>query len=465
LTEECERSRIEEEALRLLRPDPMERAAAEEAAREALRLLDAVLREAGFSGYVMALEGSFAKDTWLRGSLDFDVFVLFPPEHCLRVVEGFAERLAEALRRRGLQVELRYAQHPYVRVLVKGFWVEAVPGCRVSDPSRPLTPVDRTPFHTSYIASRLGAAQRDEVRLLKSFLKGIGVYGAEIAVRGFSGYLTELLIARYGCFRHLLEAAAHWKPPVVVEVEPGTAAHVRRDNSVLVVPDPVDPRRNVAAAVSARSLAAFILAARLYLEEPCTLYFHAAQPPPPPVGPWSLGPRLGNIVAVELRSRAPQPPDTMWGVARRLARLVDRLLASTGFRVAAIEPWASETKIIIWAELEERILPPHEARAGPRAWDRVDRVKRFLEKYGATWISEDGSLATLARRRAVEATRLLAERLPRQLPRTAREIGEPRIHCCLDAARLLEEADPRWAWEQAARMLYWLHLASLCKTR
>jgi tRNA adenylyltransferase (EC 2.7.7.25) len=54
------------------------------------------------------------------------------------------------------------------------------------------------------VISNLHREQKDEVRLLKKFMKGIGVYGAEIKVKGFSGYVAELLVYFYDSFRNVL---------------------------------------------------------------------------------------------------------------------------------------------------------------------------------------------------------------------------------------------------------------------
>jgi tRNA nucleotidyltransferase (CCA-adding enzyme) len=62
-----------------------------------------------------------------------------------------------------------------------------------------LSATDRTPF-IHYVKKRLGKTLQDDVRLLKKFMQGIKVYGAEIKTGGFSGYLCELLILHYGSF-------------------------------------------------------------------------------------------------------------------------------------------------------------------------------------------------------------------------------------------------------------------------
>jgi len=77
---------------------------------------------------------------------------------------------------------------------------------------------DRTPYHTNYIRARLDKQLRGDVRLLKKFMQGIGVYGAEIKVGGFSGYLCELLIMKYGSFEATLHAFAKYNKRVVIDI-------------------------------------------------------------------------------------------------------------------------------------------------------------------------------------------------------------------------------------------------------
>ena len=466
---ECPRSGVEEEALRLIRPGPGERRRAEEAVREALLAAREALRRAGYKGYVLLVEGSYAKDTWLRGELDIDLFALFDPELCSLFIEGFAERVAPVLAGMGYRVEVRYAQHPYVRFQVKGFWAELVPGCRVRSGSEARTAVDRTPFHTEYVRSRLPGWARDEVRLLKSFMKGVGVYGAEVAVRGFSGYLAELLIVRYRCFRSVLEAAAsEWRPPVEIVVEEGLREALpelrrRYPGSAMYVPDPVDPRRNVAAAVSRRSLAVFILASRLYLEKPCSLFFHAAQPPPPSPVPADWGPRLQGLAAIRVEFRGGVAPDTAWGVLDRLGRALARSLSSMGVPVARRSHSYSEEKGVGLVVLEAPApLPRLEERRGPPAWAPRARVLGFARRHSSEplWVEEDGSLHALAPRRRGLCGAVSSILGGGQLPRSLLEhTAGLRLLCGAWAAWEIARQGGRWAWEEATGTPYWLWLA------
>jgi tRNA nucleotidyltransferase (CCA-adding enzyme) len=157
------------------------------------------LAEAGIVSEV-EIHGSVARDTWLRGQRDIDAFIILKPEavrsDLLRVnevVKGYV----------GPGWVEAYAEHPYVKKMVDGFEVEFIP-CFKVEGKRIASAADRTPLHTGYILSHLTESQRDEVRFLKMFTKGIGVYGAEIKVGGFSGYLCELLIIAYGSFEGLI---------------------------------------------------------------------------------------------------------------------------------------------------------------------------------------------------------------------------------------------------------------------
>ena len=49
---------------------------------------------------------------------------------------------------------------------------------------------------------------RDEVRLLKGFLQSTGIYGAEIAKQGFSGYVSEVLILNFNSFENVIKSIA-----------------------------------------------------------------------------------------------------------------------------------------------------------------------------------------------------------------------------------------------------------------
>src|SRR5208282_2913511 len=178
------------------------------------------------SSLVRALvAGSAARGTFLQDRLDVDLFLLFPPDLS-------RDRLREeglALGRAVLSnPETRYAEHPYLRGTFEGFTVDAVPGITKSDPSHPLSPVDRTPFHQEYLAARETPELVEQVRLAKQFFRSLGVYGSEARTEGLSGYLVELLVLRFGSLRKILVAARDWRVPVRLATSVGSLRGSRR---------------------------------------------------------------------------------------------------------------------------------------------------------------------------------------------------------------------------------------------
>src|SRR5437016_12270614 len=163
-----------------------------------------------------------------------------------------------------------YAEHPYTRGWYGGFEVEIVPCYRITDASQRMSAVDRTPLHVDYVLGRVKDGQTDEIRLLKAWAEGIGVYGAEAKILGFSGYLCELLVLKYGTFRGVLEGSLAWRPGNVLEFDRPPA---RTFTEPLVVVDPVDPNRNVASAVGVEQMATFVHAARASLQAPGERFF------------------------------------------------------------------------------------------------------------------------------------------------------------------------------------------------
>src|SRR5919202_136705 len=122
----------------------------------------------------------------------------------------------------------------------------------------------------------LDEQKRNQVRLLKKFLKGSGVYGAEIAKSGFSGYVAEVLILKFGSFKTVLEefsSISGREKKHIISIEKADEDIVKTFDSRLVIIDPVDPRRNLGAAISAESIGRFVLAARAFLERPSLNFF------------------------------------------------------------------------------------------------------------------------------------------------------------------------------------------------
>jgi len=352
------------------------------------------------------LVGSTAKDTYVFPP-DLDVFILFPPD----VPRSELEKHGLALGRKVLGGEERYAEHPYIHGKFKGFEVDIVPCYSVDDPSNLKSAVDRTPFHTDYILSHLKQSQRDEVRLLKQFMKGIGTYSAEAKVQGFSGYLVELLVLRYGDFEGALRSAKDWREGLVLTLTEGGS---RRFASPLTFYDPVDRERNVASALSLQNMAIFIRASRECLNHPDSRFFF-----PEPRRDWSRA-----HIAREMRARGtklivvrlPRPDlteDNLYPQARRTLEGMQSTLESASFVVLDRSFSITRKTIDLVMELQAERLPAAMKHMGPPVTN--EHSGQFVDK----WIDaalvppfiENGRWVAIVRRSHRTAKELLSNEM------------------------------------------------------
>ncbi|MDI9619713.1 MAG: CCA tRNA nucleotidyltransferase [Candidatus Nezhaarchaeota archaeon] len=334
------------------------------------------------------LQGSIAKDTWISGDRDIDIFIIFskgtPPEEARRLGLEIARLSA------GSNYMECYAEHPYVKAFINGYVVDLVPCIEMNSKggSKPLTAVDRTPLHTMFVREKANEKLKNEVRLLKGFMKGIGVYGAEIKVGGFSGYLCELITIYYGSFLNVLNNARKWRPfATVIDVanhyeSPSQALSFFK--SPLVVVDPVDSNRNAAAALSLEKLSQFILASHLFLLKPNERYFKQApevlQEASRSDAKKYLERSKTTLIALMTRLE-PSPPDVLWGQINRSCNGIAKLLEREGFKVLRWSAWSDDVEEVVFLfELESRRLTPTVKRMGPPV-TAIDDVMKFLGKH------------------------------------------------------------------------------------
>ncbi len=370
--------------------------------RRYYRLLEKTLSRCpeirGRKGFI-ELEGSFAKDTFISGSFDLDVFVFFPKSlgrnWVLEESKGVLERCLG-----GLPYKVDYAQHPYLTVVLLGLEANVVPVLRVDRPGETRLAVERTPFHTRYVRSRLTGDLKRDVRLFKSFLKGVGVYGAEVRVGGFSGYLAELIVIHYGGFIEALEAISRWRPPVTVDMEWGSSRDEllgKFRDAPLVWVDPVDPSRNAGAAVRMESLARLVLASKRFFEKPCDCFFHYAAGKDAPVIPDKT---CGAVLVYRLELTG-LPEQTVYGEMRRLESTVRGFLRGHGYRVVYTGSATDLTGTVVIAVEVDSEKPTIIADSGPEPWRKgaMNYVNKRLGEDMPVWIGWDGRLYSYRRRK------------------------------------------------------------------
>ncbi|MDP2797606.1 MAG: CCA tRNA nucleotidyltransferase [Methanoregula sp.] len=363
---------LEDAVLATLRPTPEER---RHVCGIAKRLLEAIAQSGKAQGMVV---GSIARHTWVRGDRDLDVFMLFDAGLSREQLEEEGLALARKIALEfSTKFHEKYAEHPYINAIIDDVDVDLVPCYNVDSATKIQSAVDRTPFHTRYITDRINGLI-DDVLLLKRFTKAGDIYGSDQMTEGFSGYLCELLVLYYGGFTPLLKATAEWHPHIVIDPEHHAA---KEFDEPLIVIDPVDPRRNVAAAVSLDRMVEFVELARGYLESPSEKYF--------------LVPALQTITKEELAALLANRGTGLYAITfatppyieevvvpqlKRSMTAISEHLERNGFAVHHAHYTMEEEKCMFLMELLVTELPNIRIHKGPPLWNRVN-AEKFREKH------------------------------------------------------------------------------------
>lgn len=386
-------------AVSLCEPTKSEASKLTKVAQETKRLVES--RVASLDEVVdMVFGGSFAKGTWLRGDADIDIFVKIKPSVSVERFEVLGKSIGqEALKKH--EPKLRYSDHPYVEAFVRGIRVNVVP-CYNVEQGKWQSAADRSPFHTEYISSNFDDEKRMQARLLKKFFKGVGIYGAEISTGGFSGYVSEVLVLKYGSFENVLRAAADVQDRQVIAVGEYDSDIVKGFRSPVIIIDPIDSRRNLGTAISPESVGRFVLAARAFLASPSLQFFREKKKHAK-----ASAKLYPNVLVVEFAHKE-RSPDIIWGQLKRSLNAMAKQLEIADFIVLRSSCITDEKTSAALAFLLESItLPLYTKRKGPEVFRRKDTASFISDtknkKPLVTWVDREMRVAMLVDRKATDA--------------------------------------------------------------
>jgi tRNA nucleotidyltransferase (CCA-adding enzyme) len=414
-----ETEKISIQVLERIVPKKLERNSVENLAQKIMSKVAEASDKSSLNAKI-SLEGSVAKDTWLSGEADIDIFLQVDSKLERKDLETTCLEVARQAIRGYKPIE-RFAEHPYIETLIGKTIVNIVP-CYLVEKGKWKSATDRTPYHTAYVKKNLDNKLKNEIRLLKKFMKGIGTYGAEIRVGGFSGMLCETLILYYKSFYETIQSAASWKKRIVVDLE----NHYDKDfeeildlfEHPLIVIDPIDENRNVSAAVTEKKLWEFVSASRLFLKKPDTTFFFPLRVKRLNARQFRniLTKRGTNIIGVYIADIG-APVDVIWSQIYKAEKSIINLLQSHGFSVLRTSSFSNEKNFnIIIVELENQILSKTLKHLGPPVEKRAES-KRFLLTHlqnkgtiSGPWI-EKNIWVTHKRRELIDAKQILKENL------------------------------------------------------
>jgi tRNA nucleotidyltransferase (CCA-adding enzyme) len=323
--------------------------------------------------------GSFAKGTWVKNEADIDIFVKFKNDVNYSHFEAYGKLIGmQALKE--YSPYLRYADHPYVEAYVDGVKFNIVPCFDVSFGDW-KSAADRSPFHTSYVVSNLNQDKKNQVRLLKKFLKSLKIYGAEISIEGFSGYVCEVLILKFGSFLSTVQFFSTYSSDngviSITKTDHEQEKHKRIFDSFLVILDPIDENRNLGSAISSRSVATLIQSSRKFLTNTGNDYFR--QEPVYLPNNDLLGLLSSFILVIEFKY-SDRPSDVIWGQLKKMTKSICKFVESYGFRILKYQCNVYEKeKTCVMALLYESItISKLSFKIGPEIF-RLHDVEKFIE--------------------------------------------------------------------------------------
>ena len=341
--------------------------------------------------YISLRSGFSILPVALRGTSDIDIFIFFDQDTPEEKLKELGLKYGHTITKRlGGKSTEKYASHPYVTAEIDGFMVDFVPCYKIKDATELKSAVDRTPLHTKYVKEHLN--NPEQVLLLKQFMRSIGVYGANTEVNGFSGYLCEILIMKYGSFEEVLKESQNWSFEMGIDLEDwDTEANFYGMNYALIVIDPVDGNRNVAAALSRQKMVEFQLAAFNYLRsDNKELFFQLV----PYYSPKEFEKAKDNIIV--LKAPLPKiPKDAIHSQIQSALISLNSLFNTYRYNAQIysydIQKHTYEIAIMFETMQQNKL----QIKLGP--YFRYNRVKGFIDKYGSENIKVDknGRLYTI----------------------------------------------------------------------
>ena len=360
--------------LKEIQPNQKEKDKLTQIVTKILNKINQIIKEKNINAKA-SIVGSVAKETFLSGKSDIDIFIRFPlntPEkqlkkHGLEIAYQCIEELKG-------KSEEHYASHPYLTGIIENYEIDFVPCYNIKDATELKSAVDRTILHTKYIKANLKQKQKKEVLLLKRFMDKVGTYGSEFKTGGFAGYLCEMLILEYGTFENTLKNAQNWKYGKIIDLEKYNTSKNFKDPLIAI--DPTDKNRNVGAALTLEKMIDFIIASRNYLKETDEnkklSYFHTLNKEK--INKEEIIKQFKNREnhTLVLKFKIPDiPPDSLYPQLKKTLESISTKLEKEDFKIFKSDYWSDDEKYAFFIiELNIYHQTKYKIQKGPKIWTR-----------------------------------------------------------------------------------------------
>lgn len=229
--------------------------------------------------------GSVAKNTFLKGDHDVDLFVRFALIYKNDDLSLMLERILKKSFPKQ-SISKIHGSRDYYQFRHKKLDYEIIPVLRIHKScfQESMNITDFSPLHVEWTEKKI--AQKPElaaeIKVAKKFCKANNVYGAESYINGFSGHIIDILVIYYGSFLSLIKKFSSIEKnsdsnPIVIDPENALKNPLKELNTSkitsLIIIDPIQRERNAAAALSKEKLLQFSNACKKFLESPSEDFF------------------------------------------------------------------------------------------------------------------------------------------------------------------------------------------------
>lgn len=343
--------------------------------------INEILKKIKLRDAKVILGGSGAKGTWLRDMVDIDIFVKFDYGKYKDKSFELSNILGKKLKKVFPRVTRLHGSRDYFQVKQEKFIFEIVPILDIKKVEQAKNITDISPLHAKWVNSKANKKLKDEIRLVKQFAKAQGCYGAESYIKGFSGYVLEILTIYYGSFKNLVKNVAKWKKKTLVDIakyyknkeEILDEMNRAKIYSPLVLIDPVQKDRNAAAAIDRKKYNLFVKACKAYLKSPSDKFFEKKE-----FKIEDLKRKKGKLIllkVIPLRGKK----DVVGAKLLKTLEYIKKQLSSEGFTIFDYG-WEWNKEVLFWFTVKEEKLPEYKIRQGPPIKAK-ENLKAFKAKH------------------------------------------------------------------------------------
>jgi tRNA nucleotidyltransferase (CCA-adding enzyme) len=230
----------------------------------------------------LLIGGSIGKDTWLAGISDIDCFLLFNYQKYKNKSNKLSDITEKILKQAKIRANRVHGSRDYFQFMYNKFQIEIIPVLEIKNMGQALNITDASPLHLKWLKKHQKQSPKlsEEIRNAKQFLKAQKLYGAESYILGLSGHATEILVTHYKAFSKFVKNVTKWGAQTILDPKKHYKSSSEIKKSInpekkgpLILIDPVDKKRNAAAALSKKNYKLLIKAATHYSKNPSEKFF------------------------------------------------------------------------------------------------------------------------------------------------------------------------------------------------